>query len=152
VLSPDNGFTLDRMVALEDSLGVSSVLGAPYAFQIAGPWYEVRDPAQVRERVTLVNCRSTVAMVLARRVSRQPVLEKPPQQSDYVPLWQQGAPACAPAGTARGQRLVAWLRSRLSESVCKQVIPKLAILADPFRVWRDRRRNSFANRRKYGRV
>jgi hypothetical protein len=152
VLSPENGFQVERMVALEDNLGASTVLGAPYAFQIAGPWHEVNDPAKVGQRVTLANRNSSIVMVLARRVAKKPIFQKTPQQSDYVPLWQQDAPPNPTVGTRTGNRLVAWLRASLPESVCKEVIPRLAILVDPFRLWKDRRRHSFRNRQNYRRV
>lgn len=149
VLSAENGFEVRRMVALEDSLVPSTILGVPYAFPVRGRWHEVSDPASVAQRVTLINCNSTVAMILARRTARQPLFAKTPQQSDYVPQWKQGAPSSPTDGSVVGRSLVTWLRARLPESVSKEVLPRLALMLDPLRVLRNRRRNSFANRRNY---
>jgi hypothetical protein len=42
--------------------------------------------------------------------------------------------------------LEAWLRGRFSETFCRETLPRLAFLLDPFRLWRFRRQFSFANR------
>ena len=50
-------------------------------------WYEVMNPASVKTRVVLVNSKVTYLMVLAEKVSEQPIFAKTPQQSDYQALW-----------------------------------------------------------------
>jgi len=42
--------------------------------------------------------------------------------------------------------LEAWLRARFSETFCRETLPRLAFLLDPFRLRRFRRQFSFANR------
>src|SRR5439155_1047463 len=96
VLSRENGFEVARMIALEDGVGRSSLFGVKYDFNIRGPWFEVRDPAQVGDRVSLLNHNEVSLFILARKLSREVVFKTAPQQSDYVPQWQAGKPADDP--------------------------------------------------------
>ncbi len=73
VLSPENGFQMERMVAVE------------YGFRRR--WFEVSDPEVVRARVALVNSVPVMLFLQAKRVAALPVLSKTPQQSDYVAIW-----------------------------------------------------------------
>jgi hypothetical protein len=62
-----------------------------------GPYYLVRDPAELGERVMLRNCAETFIHVIARRTAIKPIFETPPQQSDYSATWKLGhAPVFAP--------------------------------------------------------
>lgn len=84
-LSPENGYEVVRMVA--HRMG-------PY-----GSWHEVNDPEQIRSRVELVSFSPVQLLVQARRTRVAPIFEKTPQQSDFVPRWdeKEGNPATAPA-------------------------------------------------------
>jgi hypothetical protein len=146
VLSPENGFRVERMVALHDDSGSSRLLGVPYAFPITGPWYEVHDPARVGGRVTLLSDRPVTLMVLARRTSVRPIFARTPQQSDYVPQWRQGAPR-REARSAAHDRLFGWMQGRLPAWMLHRVIPAAVRLLDPRRGARWRRLHSFRNRR-----
>ena len=73
VLTPENGFVMERMIAFEMT---------PLA-----AWYEVTDPAQARGRVKLTNRRPTCLLIQARKVARVPLLTVTPQQSDYAVKW-----------------------------------------------------------------
>jgi hypothetical protein len=153
VLSPENGFEVKRMIALDDNVGESSIFGVRYPFPITGPWYEVSDPAQIHSRVTLTNDQSVILMVLALKKARVPIFRTTPQQSDYVPQWQ--AAGDTPAGDATRQKpsaVIGWLRGQFSETFCRETLPKLALLLDPFRLTRFGRAHSFKNRRLYRRV
>jgi hypothetical protein len=75
VLSPENGFEVCRMVALADDVGIGSFFGLRYYFPITGPWYEVKDPATIRKRVTLMNEESVILMILARKTARVPIFQ-----------------------------------------------------------------------------
>lgn len=153
VLSPENGFEVKRMVVLKDGSGRSSLFGVKYDFNIRGPWYEVRDPAQVGGRVTLLSGNEVSLFVLARKVSREVIFKSPPQQSDYVPQWRAGQAIADPfRQSAFGRKVVAWLRTHLPEDFYRETLPRLALLADPFRLWRFRRSRSFANRDFYRKV
>jgi SAM-dependent methyltransferase len=152
VLSPNNGFAVTRMLALENGLGRSSVLGVKYDFHLSGPWFEVHDPAKVRRRATLVNGKPVSLFVLARKNSRQVLFKTPPQQSDYLPQWQAGE-ACDPFGQSPfGAKIIARLRNALPEHFYREWLPRLAWVADPFRQWRFRRSQSLANRQSYRRL
>ena len=72
ILSPQNGFRVERMLLTETS---------------SGRWYEVRDPALVGSRGQLRTFRPVYLCIVARRIAAGPVLATPPQQSDYVSRW-----------------------------------------------------------------
>lgn len=72
LLVPSNGFEVQSLVVCEAS--------------DPRRWYEVRDPATMGRRVTLVNKRETFMMVLARRTAAVDELTIP-QQSDYQVCW-----------------------------------------------------------------
>lgn len=149
VLSPENGFKVSRMVGLEDGLGHSSLLGVKYDFLFSGRWYEVRDPAEVRSRICLVNHNPASLFILAQKVSRENIFKTVPQQSDYVPQWQAGKGKDPFGESGFGRKVIAWLRAHLPETFYREWLPRLALLLDPCRVWRYRRKHSFANREFY---
>jgi len=72
LLSPDNGFEMRRMVAVEY---------APRA-----RWFEVADPAVVRKRVEITNRYPVLLMVLAHKTANVFVLQSSPQQDHYFLL------------------------------------------------------------------
>jgi hypothetical protein len=73
-LSTENGYRIERMIALEDRPGSA--------------WYQVTDPAHIRSRVELVNSNRVILLIQARRDSVKPIFEQIPQQSDYFTKWQ----------------------------------------------------------------
>jgi hypothetical protein len=76
IFSADNGFVVKKMIAvIQDAAGKFS------------DWYEVTEPRKAKSRVTLTNSNHTYLMVLAEKISEQPIFQKPPQQSDYVMTW-----------------------------------------------------------------
>jgi SAM-dependent methyltransferase len=87
VFSAENGFEIKRIQIYEHFY--------PCHFFETTP-YEVTDPAQLRRRVALVNNRPALLLIEAKRTALKPVFATTPQQSDYVPLWNQNSPA-APA-------------------------------------------------------
>lgn len=148
IFSKENGFEVSRMVALEDGLGRSSLLGVKYDFYVRGRWFDVRDPALVGDRVALLSHNEVALFVLANKVARTPIFEKTPQQSDYVPQWESGKALADPLRqTSFGGKVVQWLRSHLSENFYREWLPRLARFVDPFRLWRFRRSRSFSNRK-----
>jgi len=152
VLSRENGFEIARMIALEDGFGRSSLLGVKYDFPLDGPWFEVRDPAEIRDRVTLLNHKPVSLFVLAQKKARAVLFRTTPQQSDYVPQWQAGEGADSFGQSRFGRKVVGWLRGHFSEQFYREWLPRLAWPVDPFRLWRFRRSWSFANRKFYRRV
>jgi hypothetical protein len=93
VLSEENGFRVERAVVYESA--------AEY-------WYEVEDPARVRQRVEILSALPVSLIVLAQRTAMAPVLRDTPQQSDYLMVWQgqQLAAAGEAGGEAPLKRLV----------------------------------------------
>jgi hypothetical protein len=89
VLSEENGFAVRRMEVFEHFF--------PCHF-FATQTYRVADPATVKKRVQLVNDRPTLMLIQATRTTVKPLFQRTPQQSDYVPLWQnQQQPATLPS-------------------------------------------------------
>jgi hypothetical protein len=73
VLSAENGFEIEHMMAFED--------------RDEAPWYAVRSPKDVRGRVTLTNAQPVFLLIIARRIARAPIFRQTPQQSDYLLRW-----------------------------------------------------------------
>lgn len=148
-LCADNGFELERMVALEHLVGLSKVLGCGYAFQTGGGWYEVKDPRAVGERHVLISRRPVELLVCAKRTEVTTVFASYPQQSDYVALWNKASKG---VGASRGlgrralaalrQAIPAHLRARLS----LDLLPRAVRPLDPLRYRHWARMASFDNR------
>jgi len=80
IFCPANGFETEHLFIYEE-------MKNPFR----APWWEVTDPARLQRRVTLVNTRATLLLILAQRIKAEPVFTSFPQQSDYVPLWKSPA-------------------------------------------------------------
>lgn len=152
VLSPENGFEVARMVAVADDVGIGSFFGLRYYFPITGPWYEVMDPAKIGKRVTLMNQESVILMVLARKTANTPIFHTFPQQSDYVPRWQSNKGDNLPKKPKRKRPLIDWLGNWFAESFYSELRTRLALLLNPRRLNRFRRKNSFRNETFYRRL
>jgi SAM-dependent methyltransferase len=152
VLSPANGFEVERMWARTHTEAISNWFGISYPFLVNGPAYAVLDAAQAGQRVALGGGGPVMLFIQARKAARVEILKQAPQQSDYAALWQRAATG-PPAGQAtRPSAVLAWLRSHLSERVCREVLPAVARFVDPFRWRRFRRRHSFKNQQLFHRV
>lgn len=75
IMSEENGFTVVKIFVAKDSE--------------SGKWYEVKDPHEVHERVTLVNDDETSMIVIAQRVAVTDIFKQTPQQSDYASTWKE---------------------------------------------------------------
>ena len=124
LLSPLHGFEMRRMVAVQYSPFVR--------------WFEVADPAVVKDRVAMTNRHPVLLMVLARKVAEAPILETFPQQSDYVPRWQG-------AGDSASRRKALEVKFR---RLFLETSPSLARFLENFYLtsWFNRK-NSLRNRR-----
>jgi len=148
VLSPENGFKVRKMVAIVDDIAeCGNLFGIRYPFLVNGPGYEVVDPVDVGARVTLMNDLPVGLMVLAERVSREEIFKTVPQQSDYVPQWQASLDHSAKEAVARSfsDRVIAWVRQHFPETLWREILPKIAVVVDPFRSARYRKERSFSN-------
>jgi SAM-dependent methyltransferase len=103
VFNADNGFALRKIVLFE-------------TFKRDAPFYEVNNPATVGGRVELNASRPAYLAVLAQKIADVPILSRPPQQSDYVAVWNRPA-RTIDSSTAIGKLRVAlnpywppWLR------------------------------------------
>jgi hypothetical protein len=86
LFSPENGFRLETVLMHEVIRG--------------GAWYLVSDPDAIGRRVELCNKRPTYILTIAKRIASGPVLERSPQQSDYVELWDRTLNAASPPAPA----------------------------------------------------
>ena len=100
VFSSENGFEMVRMVFAEVN---------------SDQWYEVKDPTTVGCRVGVRNSRMAYLMVCARKVADLPVLARPPQQSDYLAVWNDRASAGnnLPGSNSEGSNWKAWVKKLL---------------------------------------
>lgn len=152
IFSGENGFLVKRAGIGSDVTADGKILGIRYPFQVLGEFYDVHDPAVIRKRVGLINDRPTVLMVLAQKTARKPLFAKTPLQSDYVPQWTENKSLELEnmLSLRRGQgRLAGWLLSTFSEEFCRETLPRLAVILNPFRWRRWLKKNSFANREAY---
>ena len=149
VFSPENGFRILRMHIAVDTEGYGSFFGIPYPFPIRSRRYTVADPAQVGERVLLVNHRPTLLFVEAEKERETPPFTRLPQQSDYLPQWQQKKAEHPLTATGTVARWVEILRKQFSERWLRETFPRLCGILDPFRTVRFYRKFSFRNRRWY---
>ncbi len=128
-LSPENGFTVERMVL--HRMG-------PY-----GRWYEVSDPNSIRARVELVTLAPVQLLIQARRDAVVPIFAAAPQQSDYSPRWtdRPEGDAAAPVST------VDYAPSR---PTLARTLPGVARLGHVARMaWGLWRSHSLGNRRSF---
>lgn len=90
VLSPENGFVVERMLLAE--------------VRPDATWYRVVDPATAGRRIEFTTRRQAYLYVQARRVDDRPPLSAPPVQSDYHDLWRREAEPAdePPAPEGRG--------------------------------------------------
>lgn len=132
VLSPVNGYRVERMVAVE-----------------YGPFrkhYEVADPEAIRRRVNLINSFPVLLFVQAKRVARSLIFERVPQQSDYVAMWTD-ALAQAAHGPGRSGAVLERAKHFLVERW-----PKVARFLEAYRFSSWNRGFSFRDRGAFRRV
>lgn len=152
VFGPANGFQIERLQAMVDTAGFASLFGVKYAFPITGARWDVSDPAQIHQRVLLVNDAPVLLFVQARKIASVEPFQSWPQQSDYTAQWQDGSPIKPLAATTAGGGLTGWLLKRFPESLCREWLPRLAGWITPLRKRRFLRSLSFANRTAYRRA
>jgi hypothetical protein len=94
-LSRENGYRVERMLAIEDELVRAWILGrVPVAVQAQRGAYEIPAPppsTEFGERIEFTTTRPTHLFVLASRLENVPVLVSPPQQAIYRALWDKSA-------------------------------------------------------------
>jgi hypothetical protein len=111
VLSPDNGFEVERVVVFEQYDG--------------SQWYEVPDPWKVKSRIELVSKSVPIMMIVrARRTAAVPIFEKTPQQSDYVAAWTDGSADTRELFLRKPNPVRRWVKQTI-ESVSPALFNKL---------------------------
>ena len=82
VFSSENGFKVIAVLLHEPII----IRSAGTSF---GNWYMVIDPAECQSRVELTNDKPNSYCTIAQRISGSAIFANPPQQSDYVAVWNQ---------------------------------------------------------------
>lgn len=100
VLSPENGFHLERML-----------------FRHKGSWREIIDPKKTGRRFEYQSKSATLLFVSARRMREAEVFATPPQQSDYVTMWTDTEHNNRPNMPAFGRRTLERLAPRLAAKI-----------------------------------
>ncbi|HXI68948.1 MAG TPA: class I SAM-dependent methyltransferase [Verrucomicrobiae bacterium] len=72
----ENGFTLRKIILFDCA-------------QTDAPFYQVHDPATAGTRVQLSSRKLISMAVLGQKTAAVPIFSTPPQQSDYVAVWDQ---------------------------------------------------------------
>lgn len=131
VLSPENGFGVVRMFAVE---------GENRAYAVA-------DPKKAGGRVMLINARSTSLLVHAERTSRAEIFSVVPQQSDYAGDWEEARRSDPPG--ARDSPLKRALRKRLRPEQIARISRVLNVLRQRRALRNVLREASLSNRKLY---
>ncbi|MEW6161156.1 MAG: hypothetical protein AB1813_27315 [Verrucomicrobiota bacterium] len=132
VLNAQNGFTVERMIAME-----------------CGPfrrWFEVKDPELIRSRVTLTNSFPLILLVQAKKVADVPKLVDVPQQSDYSATWNEhstNSPLTFPHQVTNERSL----KRRILE-----VMPRFARVLEAFTFTSLNSNFSFRNKSRFKRI
>jgi hypothetical protein len=71
---PENGFEIVKVYLLEEAA--------------RRRWYEVADPNKVKERVVVINDDPALLLVIAKKITAADIFANPPQQSDYLAMWE----------------------------------------------------------------
>jgi hypothetical protein len=135
VLSKENGFEVKRLVLAEDDVAWSRLGGFSFPVNVPGAAYSAADPAQIHNRVELVNRRQTTILVEARKIAERPLFVTIPQQSDYVAAWDNKKEADLNSVKNRARGLF-----------------KLVRIINPFLLRRWRGAETFSNKKAYQRI
>jgi hypothetical protein len=92
VFSATNGFVTERMVIFQDCWPDNQ-------------WYDVRDPAETKRRVTLVNRYPAFLLIQARKRESVCPFRSTPQQSDYVTIWNESSDGRVVGPSVAGDRI-----------------------------------------------
>lgn len=107
VFTPENGFRLGKVLALEARFPGIELAPISKVFEVA-------DPARVGERVGLMTKYPIMLLFDAQKLADSPLFSPPPMQSDYTVAWNS-----QPA-RQRGPRMPQWLRSLSSYSILRK--------------------------------
>lgn len=118
VLHPNNGFKVNAMYYYDDKFSSS--------------WMSVVDPDVVRKRVTLINDKPVMLILLAERTEMKTMFSQTPQQSDYQAAWEENK-----------------VEKKKSQSLTSKI---KAMLPITFKIWLERKINNKPNPEFYKKV
>jgi hypothetical protein len=91
VLTENNGYRIEQMLAIEDDLAQAWILGqVPVGLDAQRGAYEIPESplsSGLNARVEFTTTRPAELFILAMRQTRAPILESPPQQALYRARW-----------------------------------------------------------------
>ncbi len=152
-LSEENGFRIERIIALENDLKHSRCIDRKYTSELAGRSYDVTDPDSLKRRGLLVSRRPVVLHILATRLRQTAIFARPPQQSDYAAAWRRHdeevvEPVIKAAGFPKSllRRFMTQCRRLHLEY---HLIGRVLRLIDPTHFLREYRKRSFRDRQAF---
>ncbi len=137
VFQPDNGYQIERAILVEHPFPGAEISSRQRC-------YEVTDPDTVGCRVGLVSSNPILIQVVARRISDTPILETPPQQSDYQQLWNTDQQPPVPPPAAPTSKL-----RRLAGNLKRSIGQRLPETTKRWLIGRQQRREYSLNNRKF---
>ena len=110
IFTPSNGFKMIKMYMYADRKGTS--------------FFEVLDPLDLKQRVTMANSSPSFLFVLAQKTVENEVFKLAPQQSDYEHIvWNKGTSDYSPAQGNKLSTTLAKLKGKWSDLYRRQVRP-----------------------------
>lgn len=103
VFSPENGFRIERMIFFVDNNRAK--------------WYEVKDPKEMKARVTLCNSLPSYLFVMAKRISDEMIFAVIPQQSDYENISWKRRPGEQSGPIPARRSILTKVRDRISHYI-----------------------------------
>lgn len=101
IFSKQNGFKIIKMYFYNANKGATL--------------YEILDPLEVKQRVTMINAFPSYLFVIAQRVKEKKIFEKTPQQSDYEEIiWKE-----KPRSNSTDNQPISTMIKRFSRSIVK---------------------------------
>ena len=102
-LSEQNGFRIERLLAIEDDLATDWIFGRfPVAFEAQRGAYELPVIPLEGRRLEFTTTRPALLFVLASRQERVPIFSTAPQQGLYRTLWESDSEDGEPPVAATG--------------------------------------------------
>ena len=110
IFSESNGFQMNKMYLFVDRKRAA--------------FYEVLDPLDLKQRVTMANASPSYLFILAQKTEEKEVFKVVPQQSDYEHIvWTQNTPATTEARTKAKKTKFSKLYRLMKDMYLRQLRP-----------------------------
>lgn len=102
-----------------------------FVFETARPqWFLVKDPYEVKQRVTLENEFPLYILMFAKRVANVEIFKNTPQQSDYSLIWNEKATNELPSTHVSGNRktsILQYLTERFTSTYVRSKLKNMLV-------------------------